>query len=233
MNAAADWTKAGDLFDLAFLAATHEDRFSTDQVLRADNFSRDYEGLAGRFQQAFEEDALLRHMTTAADRALTFTIAIIEQLHRRGQSVVEQAIPSALSLADVLAHHKIWLESNGQEGGRANLTGTKFTKAVLCGVNLEGADLRRADFTGADLRNANLRNTDLREAVFANSDIRGADFRGADLTGFRFRKSMLGSTTKGFAEALMKVGKPDRKPYVVHVREPPRTAPERDFDPAR
>ena len=91
-----------------------------------------------------------------------------------------------------------------------------FAGSVLCGVNFERTNLRRANFSGADLRNANLRNSDLTGAVFDKTDLRGTDFTGANLTDLSFRKSMLGPTTKGFAEALMKVAKPDRSARIPY-----------------
>ena len=57
----------------------------------------------------------------------------------------------------ILAHHMLWLNSNG--GERADLEG-----ANLRGANLLGADLREADLREANLREANLRGADLREA---------------------------------------------------------------------
>lgn len=233
LNAADDRTKARDLYDLGFLAESHGDRFSTKQISRADDFSRDYRGLADRYRRVFQNDKLLKDLTTADDRALLFRIAIVEQMHRRGQVVAEQAVPGARSLADELALHNIWLESDGQAGFRADLSDRGFAGSVLCGVSFERADLRRADFSGADLRNANLRNSDLTEAVFDKTDLRGADFSGADLTDVSLRSSTLGPTTKGFAEALMKVARSDRSPYIPYRRAPAQAEPERDFGPSR
>ena len=53
MDAAGDRTKGRDLFDLGFLAESYGDRLSNEQILRADEFSRDYEGLADRYRRAF------------------------------------------------------------------------------------------------------------------------------------------------------------------------------------
>ncbi len=201
MDAADDRVKARDLFDIGFLVAKHGDRLSSDQIEQADSFSRDYEDLADQYRQAFEEDALLRGVTTADDRALALRIAVIEQLHRRGKTVIEQSVPGAQPLADVLARHNIWLESDGRDGCRANLADGDFSGAVLCNLNFEKADLRGADFQGADLRNANLRSADLRGALFDRTDLRGADARGANLTSSSFRRGILGPTTKGFLRA--------------------------------
>ena len=233
MNAADDRTKARDLYDLGFLADSYGDRLSTEQIMRADRFSRHYKSLAGRYRPAFQDDALLRDVTTADDRALAFRIAIVEQMHHRGQMIIEQSVAGARSLADELALHKIWLKSDGRQGSRADLSDGKFVGAALYSMNFERADLRRADFSDADLRNANFRNADLSEAVFASADLRGADFSGADLTDISMRNCNAGPSTKGFAEALMKVAKPDRSSYVRYDPLPRRAGPEREFGPSR
>ena len=233
MNAASDRVKARDLFDIGFLVAMHGDRLSSNQIERADSFSRDYEDLADRYRQAFEKDVLLRGVVTADDRALALRIAIIEQLHRRGRAVIEQFVPGTQPLADVLARHKIWLDSDGREGYRANLADRDFSGAALCNLTFEKANLRGADFRGADLRNANLRDTDLHGARFDGTDLRGADARGANITNSSFRRGMLGSTTEGFAEPVVRKAAPHRTRYVSSYEIRRRTEPERDYGPSR
>ena len=233
LEAAADRTRARDIFDLGYVAKTFGDELHTEQIHKAERFSRDYEGLAGRFSSAFDADKLLKGLTTADDRVLEFRIAIIEQMHRRGLSVAEQSVPSARPLAEVLAHHKIWLGSDGREGSRADLGNRSFAGKILCGVDFEKADLQRTDFTGADLRHANLRDTDLRDAVFDGADLRGADFTGADVAGITIRKCMLGGTTKGLAEALVKIAQPDRSSSVRYRPLPRRPDRERQLGPSR
>ena len=233
MKAAADRVKARDLSDIGFLVGTHGNQLYSDQVERVDSFSRDYQDLADRYRQAFEDDNLLRSATTADDRALALRIAVIEQLHRRGKAVIEQFVPGAQPLADVLARHKIWLDSDGHEGYRANLADGDFSGAVLCNLTFEKAQLRGADFRGADLRNADLRDTDLRGAHFDGTDLRGADARGANITGSSFRRGILGPTSKGFAEPLVKKAAPRPTRYVSPYEIRRRTEPERDFSPSR
>ncbi|EKN6008158.1 pentapeptide repeat-containing protein [Yersinia enterocolitica] len=79
-------------------------------------------------------------------------------------------------LNKILAEHKIWVESYGENGSRANLRG-----ANLCGANLRDADLRGANLRDADLRGANLRDADLCDANLCDADLRDADLRGANL----------------------------------------------------
>ena len=233
MKAASDRVKARDLFDVGFLVETHGDRLSSEQIERADSFSRDYENLADLFRQAFNEDELLNTITTADDRALAFRIAVIEQLHHRGHAVIEQSVSRSQPLADVLARHKIWLKSRGAHGCRANLVGENLAGAGLCGLNFASADLRRADLRGADLRNANLRNAELQGAMFDGTDLRGTDARGAHLSDSSFRKGILGPTTKGFDEALARRSGRSRNRYVSLLDVPRRSEPERDIGLSR
>ena len=111
-------------------------------------------------------------------------------------------------LNEILEQHKLWIETNGAEGKRANLkdaylraanllgarlnranlryaylNGAKLTGANLNGADLTGADLGGANLTDADLRGANLTDADLRGADLTGADLRGADLTGADLTG--------------------------------------------------
>ena len=66
-------------------------------------------------------------------------------------------------LNEILKQHKLWLDTKGEEGKRAD----------LIGANLEGDNLRGADLSGAYLRGTCL----------VEVDLTGADLRGADLTG--------------------------------------------------
>lgn len=216
LRAANNRTKARDLFDLGFLAETYGDEFSTEQILRADDFSRDYERVADWYRLAFHEDRYLKDLTTADDRALVLRIAVVEQLGRRGHSVQEQAVRGDSALPDMLASHRNWLESDGQKGSRADLSDRSFAGSVLCNVNFERAYLRRVNLSGADLRNANLRDTDLRDANMESTDLRGTDLSGADLTGASLDKCTLGPSTKGFVEAITDVVRPDRSRYIHH-----------------
>ena len=78
---------------------------------------------------------------------------------------------SADKLNEILANHKLWIDSNIEYGNRANLRG-----ASLRGADLRGANLCDADLSGADLSDANLRGASLHYA-----NLRGADLRGANL----------------------------------------------------
>src|SRR5581483_5706112 len=70
-----------------------------------------------------------------------------------------------LELAAILDQHKIWVESGGESG----------SKADLCGVDLSMANLRGASLVQADLRDANLLGTELRGANLMGASLYGAE----------------------------------------------------------
>ena len=65
-------------------------------------------------------------------------------------------------LKNILAEHKKWLDTDGEEGARAN----------LYNANLFGVDLSNANLTNADLRGANLSGVNLRDARMVDADLR-------------------------------------------------------------
>ena len=63
---------------------------------------------------------------------------------------------TATELKSILASHKLWVETKGKQGQRANLENASLTYANLEGANLEGANLVGANLTDANLEGANL-----------------------------------------------------------------------------
>jgi hypothetical protein len=121
-----------------------------------------------------------------------------------------------MNLKKILKDHIQWLNTNGKEGVRADLTGANLkgadlTRAFLAeanliraclaganlfGANLEGADfseanLEGANFSEANLRNARLNNTKAKEANFCKTNLSGAEFYAADLIKANFYKANL------------------------------------------
>jgi uncharacterized protein YjbI with pentapeptide repeats len=90
---------------------------------------------------------------------------------------------SMLELAEVLDQHRIWVESGGETGAKADLSGVSLAKADLTGVNLQGATLQRVNLAGADLSMANLRGASLVQADMRDTNLLGAELRGANLMG--------------------------------------------------
>ena len=226
MRASVGRTRARDLYDLGFIADKYGDVLSAEQIRSADAYTRDYEGLADEYRQAFPHDKLLSGITTADDRALKFRIAIEEQLHRRGMQVIEQAVPVDRSLAAVLALHQIWLGSDGQLGERADLSGANFRGKVLIGLNFRKAILDRADFTEADLRNTDLREASLKSVNLEGANLLGANATGADMQGVKTKRTMLGGSTKGVGEAVARA-------YKERTASAPAKAPVRTIETPR
>lgn len=86
----------------------------------------------------------------------------------------------------VLNAHSLWLESNREEGARANLR-----DANLCGANLSNAILRDANLFGASLRDANLCGANLCGANLSNANLSYANLSGANLSGANLQYSSL------------------------------------------
>jgi len=90
---------------------------------------------------------------------------------------------SLIELAEILDQHKIWAESGGESGVKADLCGINLAKADLTGVNLQGAHLIRMNLAGADLSMANLRGASLVRSNLQNANLLGTELRGANLMG--------------------------------------------------
>lgn len=90
---------------------------------------------------------------------------------------------SLIDLAEILDQHKVWVETGGESGVKADLCGVNLSHADLTGVNLEGGFLQRANLTGADLSMANLRGASLVQADLRDSNLLGTELRGANLMG--------------------------------------------------
>jgi uncharacterized protein YjbI with pentapeptide repeats len=90
---------------------------------------------------------------------------------------------SLIDLAEILDQHKMWVESGGESGVKADLCGVNLAKADLTGVNLQGAHLHRMNLAGADLSMANLRGASLVRSNLQNANLLGTELRGANLMG--------------------------------------------------
>ena len=97
-------------------------------------------------------------------------------------------------LATILASHKLWSESLGEEGIRADLEGVNLESSNLEGVNLEDAWLKGANLKCANLEGANLENADLTGANLYYAELTDANLTGADLTGANLSRANLAGT---------------------------------------
>src|SRR5262249_40915753 len=116
--------------------------------------------------------------------------------------------PSNDELATMLVQHRVWLESGGIAGERADLRNFALCGAALGEADLRNADLAGADLTGADLHAANLQGTRLADANLTHAnltDVSGLEV--AQLTGTNLRGASL-------PERLMKF---ERLDFVAEV----------------
>ena len=103
-------------------------------------------------------------------------------------------------LNKILDNHKLWLQTNGEQGERADLRSADLRSADLRSADLRSADLRYADLRSADLRYADLRSADLRCAVLSSADLSSADLRYADLRSAVLRYADLRSADLRYAD---------------------------------
>jgi hypothetical protein len=106
-----------------------------------------------------------------------------------------------LELNKILTSHALWLETDGREGNRADLTRAdltlaKLTRAKLAWANLTWTNLTRAILTRAKLTRADLTLAKLTRAILAWADLTWADLtcanlRYADLTGAKLTRAKL------------------------------------------
>ncbi|MEH6579116.1 MAG: pentapeptide repeat-containing protein [Amphritea sp.] len=114
----------------------------------------------------------------------------------------------------ILTAHRLWLETDKEQGNRAELSGAMLdgvdlsgallAGANLCGASLKGADLSSAQLVHADLSGACLSHANLREADLLLANFSGASLCAADLSGATpFRENPYVNTRRGpkFKEA--------------------------------
>jgi hypothetical protein len=99
-------------------------------------------------------------------------------------------------LKSILDAHKLWLDSDGEQGTMADLSGANLRRADLRGADLRWANLREAklglaDLAEADLIGANLAKASLRDANLYRADLYRADLRGANLAKANIRGAKL------------------------------------------
>ena len=103
----------------------------------------------------------------------------------------------ASKLNSILEQHRLWAESNHEQGERANLRHAYLKGTCLRDVNLEEAYLKGANLSGSNLKHANLKHANLTGVNLVGADLsdanlecanlecanlRGANLRGANLT---------------------------------------------------
>src|SRR5258707_4105847 len=145
-------------------------------------------------QRIAEVERAIAALATA-DRAFTEEVPVAQPFQSEASKVATEINPQPqiapysphadffLEFASILDQHRIWVETGGEEGTKADLSGADLENADLTGVNLQSAVLQRANLRGADLSMANLRNASLVQADLCNANLLGAELRGANLMG--------------------------------------------------
>ena len=106
----------------------------------------------------------------------------------------ERPVLNRSELDHQLVAHKQWLDSDGAQGHRVDLSGQLLVEMDLRGVDLRQANLSGAKLDGSMLADAKLQGAELRQTSFLNADLSNADLTdihglafhnlaGADLTG--------------------------------------------------
>src|SRR5215510_10740742 len=109
---------------------------------------------------------------------------------------------SADEIEQILADHRLYLETEYHEGHRANfssadLSGQDFSGLNLRWIKMDRAVLKGANFTGARLQRANLVGAIAQEARFDWADPSGARLSGANLILASFENACLTKSGHG------------------------------------
>jgi len=99
-------------------------------------------------------------------------------------------------IEQMLASHRLYLETEYHEGHRANfaladLSGRDFSGFNLRGVKMDRAVLRGTDFSGANLRGGNLIGAIAQQARFDRADLSRARLSGANLVSASLERACL------------------------------------------
>lgn len=144
----------------------------------------------------------------------TWRLAVLVLIFTASLTAQPKEPPLPERVAQALAAHQKWVDSNGLKGERAvfvddcfrdlDLTERDLRKALFLRVSLSGAQMHQADFRGAVLYQCKLHDvyaerTDfsgafLQGTEFIGADLTSAAFEGADLTGAVFTKALLNET---------------------------------------
>uniref|UniRef100_UPI0030D74A7E pentapeptide repeat-containing protein n=1 Tax=uncultured Maricaulis sp. TaxID=174710 RepID=UPI0030D74A7E len=101
-------------------------------------------------------------------------------------------------VADQIAEHVRWCDTNGAEGKPSLFDGTdlrgltSLAGKTLTAFHARGATLYGLDLEGAQLQGARLEKADLRMVSLRGADLRGADLTGANLSNADLRDCQLG-----------------------------------------
>jgi len=93
--------------------------------------------------------------------------------------LLREVSPEALQ--EILEAHRKWVESDGKEGEKADLSCHDLRGQNLREVNLQRAELWRANLQGVDLYKTDLSEANLEEAILKETKLQDTKLRGAKL----------------------------------------------------
>jgi uncharacterized protein YjbI with pentapeptide repeats len=162
-----------------------------------------FERSTGATVSSVEDDTNVASSMPSADQASVEES--IESKASKPASVLSppQRLYKDWALDEKLASHGEWVESHGQTGQRADLSGAELEAADLISVNLRLADLhdanlRASDMLLADLRDACLVRADLEESCLVGANLEAANLEGASL------ETAMGLVPRQFAGANLR-----------------------------
>jgi uncharacterized protein YjbI with pentapeptide repeats len=167
-----DGAEMGSRADLEALAALKSELLAAEAE---EQISGEAAPAIAEIASAVETSTDLESQLTSVEEPMFAHTAIPAGEGLEGISVIE--------LAETLDQHRAWVESGGESGQKADLSGVNLSKADLTGVNLQGAQMHRTNLVGADLSMANLRGASLIQADMRDTNLLGTELRGANLMG--------------------------------------------------
>lgn len=110
------------------------------------------------------------------------------------QSKPRPVHPRQAELDAALAHHQLWLDTRGEQGGRLAVRGDTFA-----GAEFHGACLDNADFSGACLDRAVLDLCSFKDVALAGTSLLDTSLVGADLSGAKglLARQLAGADLRG------------------------------------
>ena len=106
------------------------------------------------------------------------------------------------TLRQHLAAHRVWLDTEGRGGVRADLEGLNLDGTDLQDASLQSAKLSDVSLRGADLRRANLAYIDLERGDLTDANLEGANLEGANLRAVTFHGANLAGANLAHARLI-------------------------------
>ena len=107
-------------------------------------------------------------------------------------------------LNEILESHKLWLETNGKSGERANLAGVDLRRANLRYVDLKHVNLSYSNLEAVDLAFSNLEGANLAFSNLEDSNLVGVNL--TDIYGKEIITLQAGKHFAYYCDNLIKIG---------------------------